>query len=149
MELGAAIAAAIQNLWLLIAPIVYLLVADALAGAIQAWRAGTFAWEWFYVFGRTKGLAFAIAVLVLAFGQIPMPADSPFPLELTFTGAGVAMLAALGASLTASIGNNLKAIISGNLRPEDLAAPQGVDGGVGVEPATPTDEPVLDEAAGA
>ena len=128
----------IQELGTLLIPLVLLLFADAVTGAIKAWQSatGTFKWEWLYLFARTKGTPLVTGAVFLVLGQIsPDMSVVDVPVDF-FTVTGMGILGPLGISLVASIGNNLKGDV-----PDE--APQGAPPAGGVIISEPVDEEVV------
>jgi hypothetical protein len=100
--------------------LILLLVVDTALGAASALAGGSFAWEYLYAVGRTKGLVlFQIFVLMFAGYATPLFNFDLLGLDMDpFTLLGMGLAIPLASSLIASIGNNVGK--------RDITAPQGV-----------------------
>lgn len=100
--------------------LILLLVVDTALGAASSLAGGSFAWEYLYAVGRTKGLVlFQISVLMFAGYATPL-----FNFELL--GLDIDPFTLLGMGLAIPLASSLIASIANNVGKRDSTAPQGV-----------------------
>lgn len=121
-------------------PLGFLLLVDALLGALAAWRGGTFKASWLYLFATTKGLAYIVGLMLLVVGAVAPDLSGLEVAEGFFSTLGIGFLSPLGISVVASIAGNVSQLASGI---GDLTPPTGAPPPLGdIElPEVPEDPP--------
>lgn len=108
-----------------------LLVVDVVLGAASALAGGSFAWEYLYAVGRTKGLVL-FQVAVLSFASVATDI-----LDFTLIGVDTDPFTVLSLPLAGTLGASLIGSIANNIGKRDTTAPQGVSP---VNVQTPSDK---------
>lgn len=129
-------------------PVGALLLVDFVLGAAAAFFAGSLKASWLYIFGRTKGVAYVMGVLLLTLAAVipdlsALQDGNGVPIvPADFFGVmGLGFLSPLAVSLVASIIGNVNSIRAGG----DPTAPTGA----GSRPPAFEDGVILDEEVGA